>query len=153
MLKERRTTMFEKILFPTDFSDVAEKALVYIKRLKDSGAREVIVLHVTDERALDSVHRFMGEEEFETLKKNKKEETEKHLKGIAKELTDAGLKVTLRVETGVPVREILRVEEEEDVSALVIGSHGLSNLQEIFLGSVSEKVIRKSRTPVFVVKR
>ena len=103
--------MFEKILFPTDFSDVAEKALVYIKRLKDSGAKEVVVLHVIDERGLDSVHRFMGEEEFESLKKNKTEETEKHLKGIAKELTDAGLKVTLRVETGMPVREILRVEE------------------------------------------
>ena len=63
------------------------------------------------------------------------------------------MKVKLRVETGVPVREILRVEAEEGVSAVVIGSHGISNLQEIFLGSVSEKVIRKSKMPVFVVKR
>ena len=29
--------MFEKILFPTDFSDVATKALQYVKRLKEAG--------------------------------------------------------------------------------------------------------------------
>ena len=82
--------MFEKILFPTDFSDVAEKALVYIKRLKDSGAREVVVLHVIDERGLDSVHRFMGEEEFETLKKNKKEETAKTPQRYRKRINGCG---------------------------------------------------------------
>jgi len=145
--------MFEKILYPTDLSDVAEKALAYIKKLKASGAREVVVLHVIDERGFERVRPFMGEEKFEALKNHREEETQKHLQGIAKELTEAGLKVTLRIATGIPVREILRVEKEENVSALVIGSHGMSNLEELFLGSVSEKVIRRSRTPVFVIKR
>ena len=145
--------MFEKILYPTDFSDVAAKALTYIIKLKDSGAREVVVLHVIDERGTEPVRRFLDQKDFEALKKNKEEETEKLLKDVAKELTQAGLKVKLRIETGIPVREILKVEAEEGVSAVVIGSHGMSNLQEIFLGSVSEKVIRKSKRPVFVIKR
>lgn len=145
--------MFEKILYPTDFSDVARKALGYIKSLKDSGAREVIVLHVIDERGFDALHRLVGEEKFNAMKENRNEEAQKHLEAIAKELTEAGLKAKIRVETGIPMREILRVEEQENVSAVVIGSHGLSNLQEIFLGSVSEKVIRRSKTPVFVIKR
>lgn len=145
--------MFDKILYPTDFSEVAIKALDYIKRIKASGAKEVIVLHVIDERGNDMVQRFLGEREFIGLQKNKQEETEKRLKVVEKELTDYGLKVKLLVKTGMPVREILKVEEEENVSAIVIGSHGWSNLQEIFLGSVSEKVIRKSKQPVLVVKR
>jgi len=145
--------MFEKILYPTDFSDVAVKALKYIKRLKTSGAKEVIVLHVIDDRGVDSVHRILGESEFNKLQKNKIEETENLLKGIEKELTESGFKVKLLVRSGVPVREILKVEDEENISAIVIGSHGWTNLQEIFLGSVSEKVIRKSKKPVFVVKR
>ncbi len=130
---------------------MAEKALTYIKKFKDSGIREVVVLHVVDERGFERLHRFLSEEKFDALKKHREEETQKHLKSIAEELTDASLKVTLRVETGIPAREILRVEKEEDVSALVIGSHGVSNLQELFLGSVSEKVIRRSRSPVFVI--
>ena len=49
---------------------------------------------------------------------------------------------------------ILRVDEtEEDISLIVIGSHGKSNVKEMLLGSVSEKVIRKSKRPVLVVKR
>ena len=55
--------------------------------------------------------------------------------------------------TGIPLREILRTEEEESVSVIVIGSHGRTNLEEIFLGSVSEKVIRKCKKPVLVIKR
>jgi len=145
--------MFTKILYPTDFSDVAAKALNYIKRLKASGAQEIIVLHVIDERGTDLVHRILGEGEFNKLKKHKLEETESMLKGVEKELAATGLKVRLRIETGMPVREILRVEEEENASVIVIGSHGWSNLQEIFLGSVSEKVIRRSKNPVLVIKR
>lgn len=45
------------------------------------------------------------------------------------------------------------MEEAEQVSLIVIGSHGMSNVEEMLLGSVSEKVIRKSKKPVFVVKR
>ena len=146
--------MFEKILYPTDFSDVAEKALAYINKLKDRGAREVIVLHVIDQRGMERLHRFMGNERFEALKKYREEETQKQLKRIANELKKAGLEVRLRIEYGIPVKEILRVEkEEEETSAIVIGSHGMSNLQELFLGSVSEKVIRRSIKPVFVIKR
>ncbi|MBW2443245.1 MAG: universal stress protein [Deltaproteobacteria bacterium] len=145
--------MFETVLYPTDFSDVAVKALEYIKKLKASGAKEVIVLHVNDIRGNDSVLRILGESQFNKLEKSKREITETKLNGIKKELVDAGLKVAVRIESGMPVREILRVEEEENVAVIVIGSHGRSNLEEIFLGSVSEKVIRKSRAPVLVVKR
>jgi len=61
--------------------------------------------------------------------------------------------VKLRIETGVPLKEILKVEDEEKVSAIIIGSHGKTNLEEMFLGSVSEKVIHRSKNPVLVVKR
>jgi len=87
------------------------------------------------------------------LEKKNIDDTENRLTDVVKELTAAGLKARSRIETGIPVKEILRVEAEEDISVIVIGSHGWSNLQELFLGSVSEKVIRKSKRPVLVVKR
>ena len=72
---------------------------------------------------------------------------------MLRKLKNEGLEVKTRIESGIPLQEILRAEAEEDVSVIVIGSHGMSNLQEIFLGSVSEKVIRKCKKPVLVVKR
>ncbi len=145
--------MFETILYPTDFSDVAAMALAYIKKLKASGAKKVIVLHVNDIRGNDTVLRILGESQFKKLEKSKRDVAETKLNAIKKELVEAGLKATIRVESGMPVREILKVEDEENVSITVIGSHGRSNLEEIFLGSVSEKVIRKSKNPVLMIKR
>ena len=53
--------MFEKILYPTDFSDVSKKALEYVKKLKDAGTKEVIVLHVIDEREMENISRYAGQ--------------------------------------------------------------------------------------------
>ena len=47
----------------------------------------------------------------------------------------------------------MKAEEEENVSVVVLGSHGKSCITEMLLGSVSEKVVRKSTKPVLVVRR
>ena len=44
--------MFQKILYPTDFSDGSKKAIKYLIRLKESGLEEVVILHVIDTRLL-----------------------------------------------------------------------------------------------------
>ncbi|NIU81876.1 MAG: universal stress protein, partial [Candidatus Thorarchaeota archaeon] len=75
------------------------------------------------------------------------------LKPIKSKLKAAGFQVRLRVERGVPKLKILEVEKEEDISAIVLGSHGKSNISEMLLGSVSEHVIRHCKKPVVVIKR
>ena len=144
--------MFNKILFPTDFSDVSKKALDYIKQLKAGGAREVIVLHVIDERGFHAIESYSSGNVL-NLEMEIMEGVEKELKSIGEELERAGLVVKTMVQKGMPVREILRVEKEEDISVIVIGSHGKSNLEEMFMGSVSEKVARKCMRPIFIIKR
>ncbi|MFW6265865.1 MAG: universal stress protein, partial [Halanaeroarchaeum sp.] len=42
--------------------------------------------------------------------------------------------------------------EETDVDHVVIGSHGRSGVGRILLGSVAERVVRRSPTPVTVVR-
>jgi nucleotide-binding universal stress UspA family protein len=144
--------MFKTILYPTDFSDVSKKALDYIRQLKEAGTEEVIVLHVLDERGIDAMARYAAGSYAELIDRIEQEAGEEG-KNIERALKESGVKVKVRIQTGIPLTEILKVEEEEGVSAIVIGSHGKTNLQEMFLGSVSEKVIRKSKGPVLVVKR
>lgn len=144
--------MFKKILYPTDFSDVAKNALDFIKTLEDADKKEVIVLHVMDENIMYFSSRY-APELFVTIEEKIKENIVKDLSRIKVSLAERGFTVRIRLERGVPFREILRVEQEEDVSVIVIGSHGVSNVKEMLLGSVSEKVIRKSKKPVLVIKR
>lgn len=145
--------MFEKVLYPTDFSDVAMKALGFIKQLKGAGTKEVTVLHVIDVRNINAWDWQTATESLIAIKRDLEKKIKGEMNSIKNELSKTGLSVKTRVEEGIPVKEILRVEEEEeDVSVIVLGSHGRSNIAEMLLGSVSEKVIRNAKKPVLVVR-
>lgn len=144
--------MFRKVLYPTDFSDVSMKALDFVIDLKVSGVEEVVLINVIE----DKYFYLLGEytrldiDKFEDdIKKN----VTKKLTAIANKLSDAGFNVKVKIVRGVPANQILKAEKDEKVSLIVIGSHGMSNIKEMLLGSVSETVIRKSENPVLVVKR
>ena len=75
--------MFEKILYPTDFSDVSKKALQYCKKLKEAGTKEVIVVHVIEwDPNLESMPQNMKVE----LQKLLEQEPRKELDIIKSEL-------------------------------------------------------------------
>lgn len=145
--------MFEKILLPTDFSDVAEKALAFAKQLKDAGTKEIVLLHVIKKSSLEVIAQYSSIRDFQEVENEVEGDARNKMGRIEKELKETGFQVKVRIETGFPFSEILRVENEENVSIIVIGSHGMSNIKEIFLGSVSEAVIRKAQKPVLVIKR
>ena len=146
--------MFKKILYPTDFSDVAAKALEYIKQLREAGSQEVVILHVINQRIIDGLMRHsISDSNIEMWRKRAKEVAQESLTEMSKELEDAGFTVKSIIKTGFPSSEILNLEEKEAPSIIVIGSHGRTNIGEIFLGSVSERVIRKCKRPVMVIKR
>lgn len=145
--------MFEKILLPTDFSDVAEKALAFAKQLKDAGTKEIVLLHVIKKSSLEVIAQYSSIRDFQEVENEVEGDARNKMGRIEKELKETGFQVKVRIETGFPFSEILRVENEENVSIIVIGSHGMSNIKEIFLGSVSEAVIRNAQKPVLVIKR
>lgn len=145
--------MFRKILYPTDFSDVSKTAINYLIQLKDAGAEEIVILHVIDTRNFHIPEVYQAFEDLSLLGEKQATEAKKKAGRMIQKLNDTGIKTVLRIEKGIPFKEILRVEKEEDVSLTVIGSHGTSNIKEMLLGSVSEKVVRKAVKPVLVVKR
>jgi nucleotide-binding universal stress UspA family protein len=143
--------MFKKILFPTDFSDVARKAMKYITQLKGAGAQEVIVLHVIDEKELALLSRVPSQypQIMEVLNK----EISSEMTAIETMLTSEGFRVKLEVRTGNPVNLIMDTATKEKVSLIALGSHGRSNIAEMLMGSVSENVIRHAKMPLLVISR
>jgi nucleotide-binding universal stress UspA family protein len=146
--------MFTKILYPTDFSDSAGKALGYIKQLKQAGSQEIVLLHVINQRIIDGLMRHASlDNDIIRWKAKVKENALESLEEMRKSLETVGYAVNCIVKTGYPWNVILDVEKKEAPSIIVMGSHGRSNLGDMLLGSVSDRVIRKSIAPVLVVKR
>jgi nucleotide-binding universal stress UspA family protein len=146
--------MFKRILYPTDFSDVSLKALGFLKKLRECGSEEVLILHVINEQTIVAVRGYSeGTVNVDELERGLIEQATKSVAEVEAELKKFGYRVKRMINIGFPLREILTCEKEEEISLIVIGSHGKSNLEEMFLGSVSEKVIRKCKSPVLVIKR
>ena len=143
--------MFKKILFPTDFSDVSQKAVKYIKQLKGAGAQEVIVLHVIDEKELLVLSRVP--DQYLRITTEVEREVTKEMAAIESDMTAEGFRVKLKVKKGKPFAEIMKAAAEEKVSIIAIGSHGRSNVGEMLMGSVSENVIRHAKVPLLVISR
>lgn len=143
--------MFRKILYPTDFSEVAQEAIRYIDELRDGDRQGVFILHAIDSRVLDllAYNPIISME----MERNLREEAQRSMDQLRAHFEESGFLVKTGIEVGIPASVILRTEEMEDASIIVMGSHGKSNVREMILGSVSEEVVRSSRKPVLIVKR
>lgn len=56
------------------------------------------------------------------------------------------------IKVGTPEDEILKVADFENMDLIIMATHGRSGISHLFLGSVTEKVIRQSKVPVITVK-
>ncbi|MGZ7068651.1 MAG: universal stress protein, partial [Methanobacterium sp.] len=56
-----------------------------------------------------------------------------------------------KVDEGAPYDVILETMDKEDVDLTVMGASGRHGLDRFLLGSVTERVVRKSKRPVLVV--
>jgi nucleotide-binding universal stress UspA family protein len=123
----------------------------------------ITVLHVMetltpDQEALingyigpDSIHDVVEHEEEEAVTRIKK-----HLNNFCEKLGDQN-SCSLRVEKiivteGDPAEEIIKKSLETGADVIVIGAHAKSSIMDALLGSTTQKVIRKSSIPVFVVQ-
>jgi nucleotide-binding universal stress UspA family protein len=133
-----------RILCPIDFSEFSRHALRHAIAVAGWYEASVSVLHVfTNVPNMDVPGVPLADPNHELLIKS--------MRAFAGE-TPPGVPVSLvaRCASDVP-REILDQAKTLMSDLIVIGSHGRSGFERLLLGSVTEKVVRKSPCPVMVV--
>jgi len=135
---------FRRILYPTDWSDCAKDALEYLKGMKKAGIEEIVVAHVMDEKAmkLQPQDKFR---EFEKIDRDK-------LQAVKEELEKEGFKVKILLQVGNPRAELITIARQEDVSLIVMGSHGKGRMGGILWGSASRNTAEYSERPIILIK-
>lgn len=139
-----------KILVAVDFSEACEPILEQAaKQANCSGAHVVLTYAVPSylQYAANTIpHHFVHE-----LMKELSGEAEKKMAELLPKYFPQG-NVTKRILEGYPADVVLQVARDENVDMIVMGSHGHRGFEAALLGSVAEKVIRKSHVPVLVVR-
>jgi nucleotide-binding universal stress UspA family protein len=145
-----------KILFATDGSECAHAAVDFMERFPFPRVGEAEVLTVVnrddfkgkEEERLDEEQRKILQEAREMVQ----EESETLLAQSAERLRKAGWTVSTEVRDGHPAEEIVVAAEEHGIDLIVMGCHGLSGINRVFLGSISDTVLKHAHCSVLIVK-
>ncbi len=141
----------KRILIPTDFSEHAEHALKVAAQIAKKNDGEIILLHMLElpHQAGDAIGSGHNIPELMFFKNKAIEKLE--------ELMDAeyldGLEVSEIVQFEKTFEGIINISKKNNIDLIVMGSHGASGFQELFIGSNTEKVVRFSDVPVLVIKK
>jgi nucleotide-binding universal stress UspA family protein len=138
-----------RVLVPVDFSEAAQTAVRHATEIaRTYDGAEVHLLHVVEEVVYPSAYGVNPPYEASQVVVGR---VEAALGKMVREgLGDEQVRVSATV--GYAPLTILDYVEEHGIDLVVIATHGRSGLDRVLLGSVAERVLRRSPVPVFVVK-
>jgi nucleotide-binding universal stress UspA family protein len=139
----------ERIVVPTDFSEHAEVALSYAKRLAEPTGARLYLLHAVEDVVYPDFYPPVVTPLPITELRQKAGE---RIRATIARVEGGGVDLAIEVRAGRPALEIVEFAEQEEADLIVMASHGLTGLRHLLLGSVTEQVIRRAPCPIFTVK-
>jgi nucleotide-binding universal stress UspA family protein len=153
------------LLVPLDGSAIAERILPYVRTLAPSLGARVCLLQVIsdpdgDGLLADSIAATYGvgdplatqharwQHSLDLLRQN----AERYLESQAASLQGAGLDVAVDVRCGPAADVIVEAAGGEHVAMIAMATHGYGGLKRWALGSVTDKVVHATSTPVFIAR-
>ncbi len=154
----------KKILYCTRIGPNSAYIYRHAMALAEKFDAAITVLHVMEtltpeQEALidgyigpESIHDVVEHEEQDAVVRIKK-----HLNSFCSRLGEANscsyrIDRIIVAESNSPAEEIVKQSAATGADVIVIGAHAQSSILDALLGSTTEKVIRKSSIPVFVVQ-
>ena len=143
---------FKKIMVALGFSEYSEGIFKYADKLAAKLGAELVVANIINSRDVEAVTAItnMGYDlDPERYIKEVKAERRNAFEKIARDTAVARDCIKLVLEVGNPIDELLKIIIDENVNLVVMGVKGRTDLEHILIGSVAEKLFRRS--PVTVV--
>ena len=139
-----------KVLWPTDFSSSAEKALPYVTDLTQKYGAEIHVLYVIEDVAHhESWYGDFDKSHVDKLMEWADKSAKKRLDQVCEKYLNSCPLYIKHIAVGDPAEEILKVIDQEKVDIVVMASHGHKGKYRF--GSVTEKILKSSPVPVTTI--
>ena len=140
-----------KIMAAVGFTEYSEELLGYAAGIADSIGAEMIVVNIINSRDVEAVGAIaaMGYEvDSEHYVSGVEEERRRALEQMLKKISFPAERIRPVFKVGHPVEELLKIAVKENVDLIVMGIKGRSDLEHMLVGSVAEKVFRRSPIPI-----
>ncbi|MEX2594536.1 MAG: universal stress protein [Anditalea sp.] len=148
----------QTILVPFDFSDEAQNAFDFAQQLAEKAQGQLKLVHVVEIPTAQSFS-TMGEMNLDSAQLNQVymielvEKRKKQLEELKEKHQNKPYQFSTRISFGNPYAGIANEIAEIKADLVVMGSKGSSGLEELLIGSNTEKVVRHASCPVITVKQ
>ncbi len=142
----------KKILVALSLTDMSKGKFFYVAKLATCLNADVVAVNIINSRDVEAVSQIVSmgyEVDGEHYIQGVKEEREKILQQIIEESSFPAERIRVIFKVGNPIDEILKIIVQEKIDMVVMGPKGRTDLEHIFIGSVAEKLFRRS--PVTIV--
>lgn len=129
--------MFSHVVVGVDGSPMTPRLLKSLRDLHGIGTRSIKLVWVVDFETVSSVSKIQ-------------DEYLRDLSFLAEEMIGYGFRVTYSAPVGSPALELVQCAKRENADLIVVGSHGRSVFEEMWLGSTAARVIRISPIPTLI---
>ena len=139
----------QTIVVPFDFSEPATEALGTVMEMFDDSC----VLHVI--HVVEPTPTILSLDPSIPVPPSYDEERKHHAKAEMDSMFSTGKFARFRevaCRSGDPGKEIVRYAKEVNANMIIMSSHGRTGLARLFLGSVSERVLRLANCPVLILR-
>lgn len=135
----------KRLLAALDMTPRAEDVLERAVQISSKHKAKLTTLHVIDEEQIwyeDDLVRIE-----DRLKKKARQKLDSRLAGHSQSVRE---RTRQQVVVGVPEEAILRASLQSRAELIVLGQHRVSPLKYLFVGTVAERIIRNSPTPILI---
>ena len=140
----------KNIIVPIDFSDTTNMLIDGAVNFAKEVAGKICLIHVAP-ADLGFAIGDMGFQYFPEIEKSEISEELTELNDLEKKIESKGVACEHLLKQGIASDIILDYAKEKNASYIVMGSHGRSGIYDVFIGSLTKDITKKSSVPVLVL--
>ena len=138
------------IILPVDFGDSSEKLIIGAVKFAKETNGKICLIHIAPTDIGFAIG-DMGFQYFPEVEENEIKVELNQLNDIQKRIIAEGISCEHLLKQGVAGDLILEYAEEKNGDYIVMGSHGRSGIYDVFVGSLTKELTRRSTIPVLVI--
>jgi nucleotide-binding universal stress UspA family protein len=139
----------KEILVPVDGSNNALRAVDYALELAGATGAKLRLFYVFPVSSVEIIG--MAGMSRDDIEHAAQDAAQRVFDKLHDEIGETDVSIEDETSIGDPAEEIIRCTEDDHELLVILGRRGLSRIQSLLLGSVSEKVVRHAHSPVMVI--
>ncbi len=143
----------KKILYPTDFSEYADHARIYVTDMAKAFNSKVVLMHTIQAPShYEVAYNYELALNPDEIGEKRQKAADAKIGEIADLIRAEGIEVETLITLGSAFVDIVSTARKSEVDLIIISTHGWGFIKHVLMGSTAERVVRKAPCPVLTVR-